>query len=911
MMDGILSSSAATEKRLSAPQSQSQPNTQPHMHTATEAAIDAYAGRVLSSCSPPEACVEPSLAPYITSMLRSSPSKSSPSVLLSADPSTIRAEIDEYDALMELLQEHCSMNADAAQSALRSIAVSVKTGVVDPFGEDTPTLGSSLASGGSSGVGVGGLSPTLGPTFAGSLNAALGGSSSLGPSLASMQGGSCSRNSFDGRGYRSGSLGGEDGAYVSDPVHLLGQMLQDGKAGLGGASSRGSGSGSAAGTQLGSSALALSGRGNGSTDSGINDDDHNTDLPVVEAQSSFLLDEDIPGYSDADKPAHQKQASVALTPGSGRSRHDGGEVTGGASTFNNGVPVLTPLKEDNLIPLDLLGVLDDPSTPAVDKRPTEEKKEETTTTVSELAAKMAKESEVPTTAPTPLSSEKNADFPSIAESASSLTAAATSAAAITKDAMGLPPKKGGGKGSKKKSKKKVDLDLAASLFSTSRSRSNSIPTEKSPMLKPMVAPETLSSSLASHSDAQSMNMGIMSMNLSSGTGGSDMGNVMGGSARKAAGGDSLLSQQIQSTAEILLTMNGSLGEDAAYEASLISNADINIAQYVIDGAMSASPVCRHLLNGGCYRSDCQFSHDVDGHTCMFWLRGRCTKGAGCQFLHGFCAKLLDGINTDFLPGPEAVAQDGQYSLGAAPYDNGPIQTGNLLQYNSTMAYPQTRSTATAPKPLGGGTFASSPFASPSLKPAAPGPQAADFGSFSLAAGGEGPGPVPAQTSSSGSSFANVASSGYDDTSSFAQPVDSGRTYKAGASSKQYASIPQDLWHASEHRDSSVFHIADPLERYNEVASVNPRQDVIDLHFQSVKTFPVVLSTILDGKLRDHGEVWVVTGSGHHVDTSSHQKRGGILEEAVNSWLDSYAYDYVRGRDRNGYGGAVLVKRQQQ
>ena len=633
---------------------------------------------------------------------------------------------------------------------------------------------------------------------------------------------------------------------------------------------------------------------------------------MVETQSSFLLDEDIPGYSDADKPSssHQKQASMALTPGSGRSRHDGGDGTDGSSISNNGVPVLTPLKEDNLIPLDLLGVLDDPSTPAVDKRPTEEKKEETTTTVAELAAKVAKESEVPASAPTPLSTEKNADFPSIAESASSLTAAATSAATITKDAMGLPPKKGGGKGSKKKSKKKVDLDLAASLFSTSRSRSNSIPTEKSPMLKPMVAPETLSSSLASqsHSDAQSMNMG-MGMNLSIGTSGSDMGNAMGGSAREAAGGDSLLSQQIQSTAEILLTMNGSLGEDAAYEASLISNADINIAQYVIDGAMSASPVCRHLLNGGCYRSDCQFSHDVDGHTCMFWLRGRCTKGAGCQFLHGFCAKLLDGINTDFLPGPAAVAQGG--TLGAAPCDNGPIQTGNLLQYNSSMAYPQTRSTAA--KPLGGGTFASSPFASPSLKPAAPGPQAADFGSFSLAAGGEEPGPVPARTSSSGSSFANVASSGYDDTSSFAQPVDStsSSTYKVGGSFKQYAKIPQDLWNASERRDSSVFHIADPLERYNEVASTNPRQDAIDLHFQSVKTFPVVLSTILDGKLREHGEVWVVTGSGHHVDTFSHQKRGGILEEAVNSWLDSYGYDYARGRDRNGYGGAVLVKRQQQ
>ena len=126
---------------------------------------------------------------------------------------------------------------------------------------------------------------------------------------------------------------------------------------------------------------------------------------------------------------------------------------------------------------------------------------------------------------------------------------------------------------------------------------------------------------------------------------------------------------------------------------------------------------------------------------------------------------------------------------------------------------------------------------------------------------------------------------------------------------QYARIPQDLWLGSEQRDSSVFHIVDPMERYAEVAKRNPRADVLDLHFQSIKTFPVVLSTVLDEML-ESCDVWVVTGSGHHVDTSSHQKRGGVLEEAVISWLDSYGYVYARGRDRNGHGGAVLVKRQQ-
>lgn len=45
------------------------------------------------------------------------------------------------------------------------------------------------------------------------------------------------------------------------------------------------------------------------------------------------------------------------------------------------------------------------------------------------------------------------------------------------------------------------------------------------------------------------------------------------------------------------------------------------------------PVCRHFLEGTCFRSDCRYSHDPDGAMCSFFLRGACTKGLECPFSH--------------------------------------------------------------------------------------------------------------------------------------------------------------------------------------------------------------------------------------------------------------------------------------
>ena len=122
------------------------PQSMPLAGGATDSAIDAYAGRVLASRSPPETCVEPSLAPYVTSVLRASSfvTAASSGTASSSFPSeddyaNLATDIEEYDSLMELLQEHCGMDEAVARSAIRSIAAAVRTGTVDPFGEEIGT----------------------------------------------------------------------------------------------------------------------------------------------------------------------------------------------------------------------------------------------------------------------------------------------------------------------------------------------------------------------------------------------------------------------------------------------------------------------------------------------------------------------------------------------------------------------------------------------------------------------------------------------------------------------------------------------------------------------------------------------------------------------------------------------------
>lgn len=339
-------------------------------------------------------------------------------------------------------------------------------------------------------------------------------------------------------------------------------------------------------------------------------------------------------------------------------------------------------------------------------------------------------------------------------------------------------------------------------------------------------------------------------------------------------------QHLNSAIDMLLSMNPDLSEEAAQEAAVLANADINVAQYVIDGAMSAPPVCRHMLSDGCYRSDCQFSHDVVGHTCLFWIRGRCGKGGSCRFRHGFSETLLAGINLETA----SEKQEEVYTSSSVPM---PIATKNLVSHNKEVGAPMANSWSSA----GGGL---------------------SLGGYSLhsqgqqsSAGWEDYGVVARsldkQTSNT-FSFASIATKGYK-SESFA----SGGVTQAMEEKPKFVRIPQDLWNPHINRDATAFHIQDPLDRYAVVSKAVARDDTIDLHFQSTSSFAVVLSRILPQKLRVHDEVWVVTGSGHHVARDSHQKGGGVLESAVLKWMEAEGYSVVRGRDRNGHSGAVLVR----
>lgn len=303
---------------------------------------------------------------------------------------------------------------------------------------------------------------------------------------------------------------------------------------------------------------------------------------------------------------------------------------------------------------------------------------------------------------------------------------------------------------------------------------------------------------------------------------------------------------------MLLAMNADLSVEAAYAAAEVAKADVHVAQYVLHAASTAPPICRHLLGSGCYRRDCTFSHNVQNHTCLFWMRGRCGKGQSCQFLH------------DFSPVHLPPQQEQQQPTSMED------------------------------------VFPSLPVASGHVVPSVEG------------------------------SFANIASMGYSAKASFSdnQTSSSALPRRPKASLIPTKQIPMELWTMHENRDSSTFHIVDPLERYYHVMASTKRstgrraegdnllvEGIVDLHYQSLKTFEVVLLSVLPEMMQTHDSVWIVTGTGHHVGSRTHQKGGGTLESAVLEWLieqlhnGSAPYCKIhRGKDRNGQGGALLVSK---
>jgi len=159
-------------------------------------------------------------------------------------------------------------------------------------------------------------------------------------------------------------------------------------------------------------------------------------------------------------------------------------------------------------------------------------------------------------------------------------------------------------------------------------------------------------------------------------------------------------------------------------------------------------------------------------------------------------------------------------------------------------------------------------------------------------------------------------------------------------------IPKEVWLPST-ANSDCFHLyPNPIERFNAVnqhhksylASVTipkffedkgsnhssrnkakkGKVALLDVHFQSGKTITPVLNRFLTPALKRNDEVWVVTGSGHHVSVG-HQRRegGGVLFNAVKRYLEDreeeMMLEFRIGKDTSGgknknSGGAFLVRK---
>jgi len=378
--------------------------------------------------------------------------------------------------------------------------------------------------------------------------------------------------------------------------------------------------------------------------------------------------------------------------------------------------------------------------------------------------------------------------------------------------------------------------------------------------------------------------------------------------------------QMEQTAQLLLSIHSDLSYEAAGAASRVAKGDVNLAQHAIEQALAAPPVCRHMLHDGCYRSDCHFSHDIDSHTCSFWMRGRCGKGSGCKFLHGFSEMLLDGVN--FFSEEQCILVESSAQPNSC-----------LPQFSKSKQQPQeSLRNRSGSLSLELGPSAWSPSVQ-SLQQTNVPSWSCDFPALAPSACNAGDPPAHLVSPPPPYSSTRLRGSGLNSWSATAQRTNTKKAVgfpvtakglMSGTTSNMYnnmnkekqrsvVKIPVDVWSPNPHHYRSAaecFHIEDPLERYEEVTrrSHTRRSDVMDLHFQSSKTVPIVLSKVLPKKLQTFSEVWLVTGTGHHVPGQSHQKGGGVLETVVCSWLNQTEYKFFKGKDKNGYGGAILVKR---
>ncbi|KAJ1677075.1 hypothetical protein EV182_006928, partial [Spiromyces aspiralis] len=68
------------------------------------------------------------------------------------------------------------------------------------------------------------------------------------------------------------------------------------------------------------------------------------------------------------------------------------------------------------------------------------------------------------------------------------------------------------------------------------------------------------------------------------------------------------------------------GFDVEMALNILFSVDVVPKELESGPCPPSQRVCRHFMHGGCYRSDCWFSHDIRSMICRFWLIGDCMKG---------------------------------------------------------------------------------------------------------------------------------------------------------------------------------------------------------------------------------------------------------------------------------------------
>ncbi|KAL7512517.1 hypothetical protein ACHAXN_009482 [Cyclotella atomus] len=566
---------------------------------AVEIAVDAHATRLIQSSSPPEACVDSSLGPYITSILREA---------LLTNGSNL-SSLPEYDSLIELLESQCQMESHVAKNVIADIATAIRT---NGNGYNNNSM--------------------IGPT------------------------------SHDKRS-RSKSLGAEPARRELD-VDFLGKILQETM------------------SQPSSALSSITEFGLGLTlgNNSVLDQQ-------IRAPPQSLSDDDFYPMNEVFPPpmssfANNGSALLSRDRQMKKHRHVSFDETY-ATSFDDEPQCREPFsfssasveEADACIgaSLGFLDLEDEEDVSDLGNHPTIEEecsvsKEEESVEVEKRGTAVSIGSATAEVINSELAQcHPVSGFPDL----------------VPGQAQGTtnekPPTSNPRRGSKKRSSKKEAEELVAALFvSNTRPRSNSMPLSVSSGTSFSYPRKGVSSSKSSIS--------LCPTETSATTQSTDNNSAV-----------------IESTTEILLTMNYHLGHEAASMASQLSYGDLNLAQYLIEAARSItaggngfnsyhqrrrSRICRHELQGTCYRHDCPYSHDIAGVTCLFWLKGRChhTDGSSCRFMHGFAEILLEGVNEDYLKEQQQRQEQERLQMEEEKRNQSVfVPTTNLLQRNEWAA----------------------------------------------------------------------------------------------------------------------------------------------------------------------------------------------------------------------------------